>query len=97
MGYSLERFMCAFMNTRLPAPQSLVLTQVLRTARLAAGLRQADLARRLQKPQSFVSKIETGERSLNIVEFAIIARAIGTDPLALFEAILATMPLDACV
>ena len=46
-------------------------------ARRGAGLRQVDLAQRLGKPQSFVSKVENGERRLDVVEFLVIARAIG--------------------
>lgn len=83
------------MDHSLSTPTHTALPQVLRAARLAKGLRQADLATRLQKPQSFVSKIETGERSLDVVEFAIIARAIGADPLALFAAVIEALPLDA--
>lgn len=82
------------METIFPTPRDIELPQILRSARQAAGLRQADLAKRLQKPQSFVSKIETGERSLNVVEFAIVARAIGADPLALFAKILEALPLE---
>jgi len=58
-------------------------TQALIAARKKAGLRQRDLADRLQKPQSFVSKIERGERRLDVVEFLIVASAIGADPLSI--------------
>lgn len=37
--------------------------------RLDAGLTQADLAQRLDKPQSFVAKVETQERRLDVIEF----------------------------
>jgi transcriptional regulator with XRE-family HTH domain len=52
-------------------------------ARKAAGLTQHALARRLNKPQSFVAKYEGGERRLDVVEFIVIARAIGANPLKL--------------
>lgn len=48
-------------------------------ARSKAGLTQADLARHLKRPQSFVSKYERGERRLDVVEFIEITRAIGLD------------------
>ena len=48
--------------------------QRLREARAEAGLTQAEVAQRLRKPQSFVSKNETGERRVDIVELADLAR-----------------------
>ena len=39
--------------------------------RLDAGLTQADLAERLDKPQSFVAKVETQERRLDLIEFVM--------------------------
>lgn len=57
-------------------------------ARRGAALTQVDLAARLGKPQSFVSKVETGERRLDFVEFVDWARAIGVDELALTATIL---------
>ncbi len=38
---------------------------------------QSELARRLEKPQSYVSKYETGIRRLDLVELEQIARALG--------------------
>lgn len=46
-------------------------------ARKQAGLSQEELARRLGKPQSYVSKYENGERRLDVVEVAEIAEAMG--------------------
>lgn len=50
-------------------------------ARKKAGLSQAQLAKRLSRPQSFVSKFERGERRLDVVEFREIALAMGISPL----------------
>jgi transcriptional regulator with XRE-family HTH domain len=41
------------------------------------GLTQAEVAKRLGKPQSYVSKYETGERRLDVVEFIDVAHAVG--------------------
>jgi transcriptional regulator with XRE-family HTH domain len=53
------------------------LRRLLRQIRRGAGLRQEDLARLLEKPQSFVSKYESGERRLDLLEHRQICRAVG--------------------
>jgi DNA-binding transcriptional regulator YiaG len=47
------------MDKSIYTPAQQALQQTLRQIRLGAGLRQEDLAARLAKPQSFVSKHET--------------------------------------
>jgi transcriptional regulator with XRE-family HTH domain len=49
----------------------------LRAARDKAALTQVHVARRLGKPQSFVSKSESGERRIDVVEAADFARFYG--------------------
>ena len=49
----------------------------LRQARLDAGLTQEEVARRLGKPQSYVSKCESGERRVDVVELSKFARVYG--------------------
>ncbi|MGH2449507.1 MAG: helix-turn-helix domain-containing protein [Chloroflexota bacterium] len=58
---------------------------VLVEARKGSGLSQHELARRLRRSQSFVAKIEVGERRIDVVEFIEIARALGCDPRELLE------------
>jgi transcriptional regulator with XRE-family HTH domain len=53
------------------------LTALLRTVRSQAGVTQAELARRLKLPQSFVSKYESGERRIDLVELRQICKALG--------------------
>ena len=60
---------------------------VLVAARKAAGLTQQQLANHLRKPQSFVSKYETGERRLDIPEFIHLSRSLGVDPAELIARI----------
>jgi len=45
----------------------------LKKARLEAGLKQIEVARKLGKPQSYISKIERGERRIDITELKKIA------------------------
>ena len=53
-----------------------VLTSLLVTLRNDLGMRQVDLADRLGRPQSFVSKYESGERRLDVLELSEICRAL---------------------
>jgi transcriptional regulator with XRE-family HTH domain len=52
----------------------------LKKARMSASLRQIDLAKLLKKPQSYVSKIESGERNLDVIEFLYYVTALGIEP-----------------
>lgn len=53
------------------------LQALLREIRIQVGLTQTELAARLEKPQSFVSKYESGERRLDLAELDEICRALG--------------------
>lgn len=53
-----------------------ILQALLISLRSEAGLRQIDLADRLGKPQSFVSKYENGERRLDLSEVYSICNAL---------------------
>lgn len=48
--------------------------QKLKAARLASGLTQTEVALKLKKPQSYVSKIERGERRIDVVELKQLLR-----------------------
>lgn len=57
----------------------LLFRQLLVQARKDAGLTQAELAAKLNRPQSYVSKYESGERRLDVIEFLEVARSLGFD------------------
>lgn len=57
----------------------------MRAEREARGITQHEVARRLGRPQSYVSKAEMGERRLDVVEFLQFMRAIDGEPLALLR------------
>ena len=48
--------------------------RLLRAAREAAGLTQVQVARKLGRPQSYVSKCESGERRVDVIELSQFAR-----------------------
>ena len=52
----------------------------LKKARVAGKLLQLDLAQKLRKPQSFISKVESGERNLDVIEFVSYCIALDLDP-----------------
>lgn len=63
----------------LRTPGHLALMRVLIETRKSKGMTQHGLAARLDRPQSYVAKIETGERRLDVVEFAEWALALNTE------------------
>ncbi len=58
-------------------PRYQIFREMLTEARLAKGMLQSDVAEKLQKNQSFVSKYERGERRLDVPEFIDVAEALG--------------------
>jgi transcriptional regulator with XRE-family HTH domain len=68
-------------NTLSPNHQHLC--ALLREVRREAGFAQAQLAARIKRDQTFVSKYETGERMLDVLELREICLALGV-PLAAF-------------
>jgi transcriptional regulator with XRE-family HTH domain len=56
--------------------------------RKRAGLKQGELAKRLKLQQSFVSRLESGQRRIDICEFFMFAQTIGFDPHAALRRIM---------
>jgi transcriptional regulator with XRE-family HTH domain len=56
------------------------LQRALIEARQSRGLTQTEIAARLGKPQSFVSKYESGERRLDVIEFLNVCEALSIKP-----------------
>jgi transcriptional regulator with XRE-family HTH domain len=57
----------------------------LRAARQEAGLSQRDLAFRLKVPHSWIAKVESGDRRIDLVEFCWFVSACNVDPFVVSE------------
>jgi transcriptional regulator with XRE-family HTH domain len=67
------------MTASVFSPRYRKLRQLLTEARTERGFSQSELAGRLGRPQTFVSKYERGERRLDLVEFLEIADMLKAD------------------
>jgi transcriptional regulator with XRE-family HTH domain len=61
-------------------PRNQRIAVLLTSIRKERGLLQEDVAKRLERPQSFVSKYESGIRRIDLVELLDILGALEVDP-----------------
>lgn len=54
-----------------------VFIERMRKARLESGLRQIDVAKKMKRPQSYISRVESGEYRLDILEVKRFAQLYG--------------------
>ncbi|HKR00072.1 MAG TPA: helix-turn-helix transcriptional regulator [Pyrinomonadaceae bacterium] len=65
------------MKKRIYMTQRNRMTDLLREVRLEAGVTQVELAARIEKDQAYVSRYESGQRKLDLLEVREICQAIG--------------------
>jgi transcriptional regulator with XRE-family HTH domain len=65
------------MKKRIYMAQRGRLVSLLREMRIEAGLTQVDVAARIAKDQAYVSRYESGQRRLDVLEVREICKAIG--------------------
>jgi transcriptional regulator with XRE-family HTH domain len=68
------------MSKTLRSPRHTRLLKLLLELRDSRNLTQVDIAVQLGRPQSFVSKYETGERRLDVIEYCDVVHTLGADP-----------------
>lgn len=66
------------MEKSLFTPEHQVFVELLLELRRQAGLTQTQLAERLQETQSYVSKVERGDRRLDVIQLRSFCRALKT-------------------
>lgn len=64
-------------------------------ARKAKGISQAELAAQLKCHQSFVARIESGQRRIDVPELIILSRALDANASALLEIVSGAVPMGA--
>jgi len=77
LGYSGRGRSACLVEKSIYSEEYQRLCAVLRSLRREAGLTQIQVAAALDVPQSFVSKYESGERRLDVVELGHVAQALG--------------------
>jgi transcriptional regulator with XRE-family HTH domain len=76
----------------LHSPTYEKLTELLVQARRKSGLTQQDVADALKTHQSYVAKVEGGERRIDVVEFMELAKVLGVVPSNLLKKLESTLP-----
>jgi transcriptional regulator with XRE-family HTH domain len=69
-------------------PEHTALLSLLKKHRKAAGLTQVQCSKALERPQSFMSDVESGTRRLDVVQLRDLCKVLGiglTDLIAEFE------------
>ena len=65
------------MKKRIYMAQRGRLVSLLREMRIEAGLTQVDLAARVERDQAYVSRYESGQRRLDVLEVREICQVVG--------------------
>ena len=73
--------------TSIYLEQYQLVIHTLKEARIKQNIIQEKLAQALNRPQSFIAKVESGERRLDVVEFLHIARLLSINPEAVVRKI----------
>lgn len=68
-------------------PAYAALRLLLADARKTSGMTQNDLAKMVGRPQSFIAKLERGERYLDAIEFFVLAKILELDLVAIIRSL----------
>jgi transcriptional regulator with XRE-family HTH domain len=76
------------LSKSLYTPEWEALCAILQRLREDKGVTQMELASLLKQPQSFVSKVESGQRKLDLRQFVIYVRSLDADPIRVLRSFL---------
>lgn len=68
------------MQKSIYSKRSKILRELIVRARKRANLTQLEVAKRLNRPQSFIAKVEGGERRIDLIEFIELSDILGINP-----------------
>lgn len=68
------------MSKSIYSPEMVALRSWLKQQRQQQNLTMRNLAQRIQRPHSYIQRVEEGERRLDVVEFVWYCEALGIDP-----------------
>ena len=68
------------MQKAITSDKYLSLLNWLKGSRLEKNLSMRDVAKLIREPHTFVGKIETAERRLDVYEYVVYCRALNLDP-----------------
>ncbi len=67
------------MGTTIRTKEYKVFIQQLKKARLEAGLKQVEVAKKFKRPQSYIARVESGEYRIDVMELKRFAKLYGKD------------------
>lgn len=73
------------MRSEIYSDEHRKLRELLKRERIAAGIKQADLAAKTNRSQAYISKFEKGDLRLDVVDFVRLCQIIGCDPHAILN------------
>lgn len=73
------------MNKSIHTKEYAYFVELLRNARKEVGLTQVEVAKKLKRPQSYISNVESGQQRVDVVELQKFAKLYKKDVIYFFK------------